>query len=82
MASQKYSVSQPTAHYVAKIQEQCQTGQPVYGSITDLADLRKNLEENAVPQSLLDDHSLEYFDFLAERRKLIAAKLKEYYFTL
>jgi len=74
--------NQPPAQYVAKILEQCQTGQPVYGSITDLADLRKNLEENAVPQSLMDERSLEYFDFLAERRKLIAAKLKEYYFTL
>jgi hypothetical protein len=67
---------------VAKILEQCATKQPIYGGITDLVDLRRNLDENAVPHSLLNDHTLEYFDFLTERRRLIATQLKGYYFSL
>jgi len=73
---------QPPAQYITKILEQCDTKQPIYGGITELNDLRRNFEENAVPQILINDHTLEYFDFLAERRKIIAATLKDYYFTL
>ena len=69
-------------NYVAKLCAQCETGQPVYGGIIDSIELRRNLDENAVPLSLLDNHPLEYSDFLAERRKLMAAKLKDYYFSL
>ena len=41
-----------------------------------------NLEENAVPAEFLDGSLFEYEDFLAERRKAIAKKLKDYYFSL
>lgn len=72
----------PPAEYMREVREQCAGGKQVYGGITDMADLRRNLEENAVPESLLDDQPTEYFDFLEERRKLIAARLKEYYPSL
>jgi len=72
----------PPAEYMRKVNEQCTGGTQVYGGITDMADLRKNLGENAVPEILLEEQPPEYFDFLEERRKLIAARLKEYYRTL
>ncbi len=73
---------QSPAQYVTKLCYQCETCQPVYGGITDLSELRSNFDENAVPRSLLENPTSEYFDFLAERRKLMAAKLKAYYFSL
>ena len=65
-----------------KVKGQCEGGQPMYGAIVDMTALHQNFEENAVPKSLLDDQVPEYLDFLAARRKLLAAKLKDYYFML
>lgn len=73
---------QPPEEYMAKVLEQCSGGPMTYGGINDLEDLKHNLAENTVPESLLNDPSPEYFDFLAERRKLIAGQLKEYYRSL
>ena len=64
------------------MREQCAGGPISYGGITDMDDLKRNLIENAVPEALLHAPPPDYFDFLAERRRLIAAQLKTYYRTL
>lgn len=68
--------------YVTELREQCQNGRTIYGGITDMRDMQANLDENAVPHAFLDGDLFIYQDFLAERRKTIAAKLKSYYFSL
>lgn len=69
--------------YICKVFEQCEEGNtPVYGAITDLRQLRENLEINCLPTEL-ENYSFEnYEDFLSERRKLMAKKIRDYYWAL
>lgn len=64
------------------VNEQCTGGTSKYGGITDLSDLQKNMVENCIPASTSSMTLTDYIEFLAQRRKLIAQKLKEYYFSL
>lgn len=66
--------------YVANIQ--CNGGECKYGGITDIQILKKNMEENCIPDSTPTMSLEDYSYFLSERRKLIAHRLKEYYFSL
>lgn len=62
---------------------QCQGGETMYGGITDINILNRNLTEDCCLPENLADMTLEDFPaFLETRRKLIAARLKEYYFSL
>ena len=74
--------NEPPQEYMTKVRQQCEGGELIYGGIADMESLRENLAENAIPTEFLDGSLFEYEDFLAERRKAIAAKLKEYYFSL
>jgi len=74
--------NEPPQEYMEKVRQQCEGCDLVYGSISDGKDMRVNLEENAIPTEFLDGSLFEYEDFLAERRGAIAAKLKDYYFSL
>jgi len=73
---------QPPAEYMARVREQCAGGPIAYGAISDMEDLRKNLAENAIPESLLDEPPPDYSEFLEQRRKLISQELRSYYLTL
>lgn len=64
------------------VNHQCNGGECKYGGITNIADLEKNLEENCIPLSAATMSLPDYQDFLAQRRSLIAKRLKEYYFSL
>lgn len=66
--------------YVANVQ--CNEGDCKYGGITDSYILKKNMEKNCIPVSTSSMSLDDYSDFLIERRKLIAKRLKEYYFSL
>lgn len=68
--------------YFKKAFEQCETGIAVYGNITDKKTLLKNLKQNCIPQSILQMDFTDYEDFLAERRRLMAKRIKEYYSSL
>ncbi len=65
--------------YFAELAEQCSGGKKKYGGITNLADLRANLRMSCVPISLLDGETLDYDDFLEQRRKLMALKIKAWF---
>ena len=45
-------------------------------------ELISNLNANCVPSSIMEMGIEDYGDFLVERRKLMAQKIKEYYFSL
>lgn len=67
------------AVYFNKLLLQCEAGNPIYGNITDKEILRKNMDQNSIPQNIF---SLNYDEFLVERRKLMAKKMKKYYDSL
>ena len=49
-----------------------------YGGIGNSEELQKNLEAHCIPEDVFDS----YDEFLEERRKLIVAKIRDYYFSL
>ena len=68
--------------YFGELLEQCNGGKMKYGAITTLEELLDNLKTHCIPQSILESTVEGFDDFLIERRKLIAGKIKNYYFTL
>lgn len=67
--------------YFNQLVDQCQGGPKKYGGITDLDELKANLIMNCIPDAMLLG-GVDYDVFLAERRKLMAAKVKRYFNTL
>ena len=65
-----------------KVYEQCQTKTPVYGGIVDQDELRANLEQNCIPDGFEGMSIADYDIFLDKRRKLMAQKIRDYYFCL
>ena len=68
--------------YFAQLREQVNGGERRYGGITDEMALRENLAENCLPASLLDEKKPDYNTFLAERRRLMALKIKRWFEVL
>jgi hypothetical protein len=72
----------PPERYFKELAEQCDGGKRKYGGITDAADLGANLRMSCVPESLLVGEIPDYDDFLEERRKLMALKIKAWFEAL
>lgn len=68
--------------YFLQLREQCSGGKRKYGGITDLGELRSNMKMSCLPESLLDGEIPTYDDFLRERRKLMAQKIKTWFANL
>ena len=76
--------AQPPEKYFSELWEQCRNGvtRDGYGGITDANQLQENLSAHCIPEGM-DAASVEGYDtFLEERRKLMAAKIRDYYKTL
>lgn len=68
--------------YFGEIMDQCK-GSPIrYGAIQDQEELKRNMRMNCIPESVFDMSVDNYFDFLEERRNLMAQKIKAYYHSL
>lgn len=68
--------------YFSEALTQCTTKEATCGSITDLEQLKKNLKANCIPfEACSMDHN-DYPAFLETRRKLMAQKIKDYYYNL
>ena len=65
--------------YFADLLNQCDGGKKKYGGITDLAELKENLRDHSVPEGIFNSLADDYPQFLEERRKLMAAKIKKYF---
>jgi len=72
----------PPERYFSELAEQCNGGKRRYGGITDVAELRANLRVSCVPECLLDGEIPAYDDFLEERRRLMALKIKAWFDAL
>lgn len=68
--------------YFEDLAHQCNGGAKKYGGITDLEEMRANLRMNCLPESLLDGVIPSYDEFLEQRRRLMAQKIKTYFETL
>ena len=68
--------------YFAEIVEQVSGGPKRYGGITDPEDLRENFAQNCLPDCLFKGEVPTYDDFLAERRHLMALKIKQWFEVL
>lgn len=68
--------------YMGEVRKQCEGGKPKYGGINDEMTLRENLKQNCVPEEFEKMEIEDYEVFLKMRRKLIAKKIKDYYFSL
>ena len=65
--------------YFKDLGEQCSGGTKKYGGIIDKDEMRVNLAMNCLPASLLDGVIPIYDDFLEQRRKLMALKIKQWF---
>ena len=68
--------------YMAVVLHQCETGESVYGGITDLDQLKQNLEENCIPEGFAQMGIEDYPHFLEQRRILMAQKIRKFYEAL
>lgn len=74
--------NRPPAEYMAEVEQQIASGQVTLGEITDTHDLEANLRENAVPAHFAEVTAASYPSFLQERRRLMAAYVRDYYQVL
>ena len=68
--------------YFKELKTQCTSSKKKFGGITDLDMLSENLKMNCIPSEIFDMNIDHYDEFLITRRKLIAEKLKNYYYSL
>lgn len=68
--------------YFQRLQEQCEGGQKRYGNITRMSELAENLLMHCIPEGIAQMTAEDYPAFLDERRRLMAEKLKKYFFSL
>jgi hypothetical protein len=68
--------------YFEELTKQCEGGPKKYGGITNREELIANLRMSCLPQSLIEGVIPAYDDFLEQRRKLMALKIKTWFETL
>lgn len=70
---------QPPEKYMKRVKEEIGENKVNLTSITSLEELDKNFKQNDIPTSLSHSTFEDYENFLAERRKLMAKRIKSYY---
>ena len=68
--------------YFRNALEKCREGKALYGNISDEEVLKANLAANCIPLEVADMTHADYERFLVERRKLMAKKIRDYYYSL
>lgn len=68
--------------YFKDLAKQLEGAKKKYGGITEEKELRANLRMHCLPESLLEGDVPEYEEFLAQRRVLMAKKIKAWYGSL
>ena len=68
--------------YLRKVVDQCESGVMELGNISSKQLLDKNLEENAIPNELINMDIVSYEEFLSKRRGLMAQLIEKYYKVL
>lgn len=68
--------------YFSELAKQVDGGKKKYGGITDRDELLENFRMNCIPESMVDGEVPEYDDFLEQRRRLMALKIKAWFESL
>jgi hypothetical protein len=74
--------NKPPKDYFEVITTQMQDSNKQVSGLSTRQELLDNLQMNAVPPDIMQMSINDYNDFLTARRKLMAAKIKEYYHSL
>ena len=74
--------NKPPKDYFELIKSQIQDENRQVSGLSTEQDLLDNLKMNCVPTEIMDMNVNDYQDFLTLRRKLMAQKIKAYYFSL
>ena len=74
--------NKPPQEYFRALIEQVRGGEQLYGGIDSEDRLRENMHAHCIPDSIFDGNVDTYQDFLADRRKLMAARMRKYYEAL
>ncbi len=72
----------PPAEYFKILLDQCNGGKKKFGAITDKEELQSNLRMHCMPEGIEKMSVEDYDDFLVERRKLMARKIRDYFKSL
>lgn len=70
------------AEYFALANKQCDSKSLEVGTIADITDLKENLAINCIPENIFSMSHVDYENFLLQRRKLMAKKIKNYYYKI
>jgi hypothetical protein len=68
--------------YIAEAIEQCNSKKLKYGNITDINLFQENLKVNCIPADIVNMEFDNFDEFLLKRRKLMASKIRAYYYSL
>lgn len=68
--------------YMKKVLDQIDNQDPYIGAITTKEGLEESFRQNCIPNEFINYTVENYFEFLQQRRYLMAQKIKEYYFNL
>ena len=68
--------------YFSQARDAINSGTGYFGDIADEGALLSNLEANCIPEGIFDMCADDYEDFLAQRRVLMARKIRNYYESL
>ncbi len=74
--------NKPPKDYFELINAQISDNHNLVSGISSHQELLENLQANCVPSEIMEMSFDDYSEFLSLRRKLMAAKMKEYYFSL
>jgi len=74
--------NKPPNEYFELVKKQIQEDNRKVSGISTEQELLENLRMNCIPPEIMEMNIDDYQDFLVKRRKLMAAKMKNYYFSL
>lgn len=77
-----YIGKRPPSEYMQEVIDQIESGVNTLGEIGSLEELEKNLRHNAIPEDFASVSVEQYGQFLERRRKLMAAGIRRYYYSL
>lgn len=72
----------PLVYLNEALNEICQNADSNYKSIKSREEFMKNLKDNCIPENILEMDYTSYSYFLAQRRAMMTALIKEYYYSL
>lgn len=74
--------NRPPADYFQLLYNQCNGGELKFGGIDNMSEMLENFRMNCIPAEMLQGSIPAYEEFLKQKRKLMALKIKDYFESL